>query len=449
VSLDLVTRTTLVAALVLAACGSPPRETLPSRSPHTPARAPVRGPGEHHDLSELETPPRPKLLAIDWNTTRITSDADALALWSRFGLTGDDFHDKLEEIPRELHRALALALLREGNFTCVPARLPATCQLPVFDVPDPAPTATLKDPCLRRVLAMWAIERLEAEDVPMALDGLRGIVTIPPPESELTVAALKAIPDADQPHRLELVALAYQSGQRELANQNLGNLDEDHLDEAVLKHHIDGALEVLPASTHRATYLAAVADTQMIPKARIQAISELVTASDDKLGPDLEAALIKATATEDCDVAAAAARALVRHGKPKYAPKHPRTTSTAALMRAVCVLASYELMSGNDEASLLPSYVPARGLERMKVTYDALSDTDPDGDGDVHTERNAELVPRKEVVVPEVEDFVRAMRSCKGTTCSSEEHDFKLIWRPVGGELLLYRLEIVERPPCH
>jgi hypothetical protein len=39
---------------------------------------------------------------------------------------------------------------------------------------------------------------------------------------------------------------------------------------------------------------------------------------------------------------------------------------------------------------------------------------------------------------------VRAFGHCKGTTCSSEEHDFRFTIR--GG--LLTRLEIDERAPC-
>ena len=44
--------------------------------------------------------PRPKLLSIDWSTVRLTSDADALALWNKLGLNATDWHDKLEEVPQ-------------------------------------------------------------------------------------------------------------------------------------------------------------------------------------------------------------------------------------------------------------------------------------------------------------------------------------------------------------
>lgn len=396
---------------------------------------------------DLERPARPKLLSIDWSTVRLTSDADAIALWSRLNLTADDWHDKLEEVPNEFDRGLAVAILKQGNFNCVPARAAGDCVPQVFDIPEPPPTAGLDNPCFRRLVALWAIEQLEAEDVPGVMDGLRKIAALPPPESQLTVAALKAVPEKEPAKRLELIVIAFKAGQRDLANNALGQLDEAFLVEAVTKHHIDGALEMLPVSTQRATYLTALADEQLPAKARTTAINELI-AADDKLAPDLKAALVKATTSADCVVAATAARTLSQKGDAKYVPKRPRTTQVATMMRALCVLASYERLQTGDEASLLPTYLPPKGLERIKVTYDALSERDPDGDGNPHTEHTTDLVPKAEAVLPEVEDLEKAMRSCKGQICRSEQHEFTFGFKPVGSELLLTRFEIVERPPC-
>ena len=118
-------------------------------------------------------------------------------------------------------------------------------------------------------------------------------------------------------------------------------------------------------------------------------------------------------------------------------------------MRALCVLASYEAASRNDEPSLLGTYVPAKGLERVTVTYDALATVDTDGDGDPHTQRTVELAPRDAtLVVPEVEDMIRAFTRCTGTTCTSEDREYHFVTRPGGSGVQLGRLEIIERPPC-
>ncbi|MBA2543876.1 MAG: hypothetical protein H0V17_29800, partial [Deltaproteobacteria bacterium] len=362
----------------LAACGGTPHATTPvTQDP--PATTTQRTFAPDPDL---ERPPRAKLLAIDWSTVRLTSDAEAIALWSKLSITSNDWHDKLEEVPNEFDRPLAVALLREGNFNCVPARAAGECVPPVFDIPEPQATAGLADPCFRRLVALWAIEQLEAEDVAIVFEGLKKIAALPPPESQLTAAALKVVPDNEPARRLELISIAYRAGQRDLANAALGTLDEKFLVEAVTTHHVDGALEMLPVSTHRATFLAAIGDDKLPTKARTTAIAEL---ADDKLAPDLRTALAKVTTTADCAVAASAARVLVQNGEPKFAPKRPRTTAIAPMMRALCVLASYERLQASDEPSLLPGYLPAKGLERIKVSYDSLSDTDPDGDGNLKT----------------------------------------------------------------
>jgi hypothetical protein len=121
-------------------------------------------------------------------------------------------------------------------------------------------------------------------------------------------------------------------------------------------------------------------------------------------------------------------------------------------MRAVCVLASYEALQQADEPSLLSTYLPARGLERITITYDPLSDTDTDADGDPHTTHTAELVARGDAVLPELEDLVRAMQHCTGAICVSDDHEFRFVWAPAGkpggGEVVLSRIELADRPPC-
>jgi hypothetical protein len=405
-------------------------------------RPPV--PAETGRIAELEQPAPIKLLAIDWATTPIANDADALAVWQRIAPTGADYSDKLDEIPEEVSEKLAIALLRDGNFTCVPAQPAQGCVQAPIDVPEPAAAATLADPCLRRVLAMWAINQLE-DELANALDPLRAIAAIPPPESELVAIALKALPESEQAARLELFAIAFAAGHRELVNSMVGALDEPHLITAVKQHHMSGALDVLSAATHRDLFLAAITDDQLDGRARVQAISELL-AADDKVAKDARLAIVRATKATDCRVAASAAAFLVRSGEKKFAPAKPRTRKTAVMMRAMCLLASYEAALRADDPSFLLGYVPKKGLELVTTTYDEYNDVDTDGDGDPHTERKSVLVPRDEVTLPEVEDLIRAFANCAGTTCRSPDREFRFVFK--GGDLLLTRLEVTERAPC-
>jgi hypothetical protein len=406
-----------------------------------------RVPASGH-LAELEKPAPPKLLAIDWNAVKLTSDADALALWQRIAPTGADYSDKLDELPEgEITLKLSEAILRAGNFTCVQPAAPSSCATPPIDVPEPAADATLADPCLRRILAIWAITQLAPDDLAGVRDPLRAIVAIPPPESELTATALKALPESDHDGRLELFASAFRHGHRDLVNGQLGQLDEAHLIDAVEKHHIDGALDRLSAESNRVVFIAAIGDEQLHPSARVQAISELADADGDKLGKDAHAAIVRATKSPECTVAAAAARFLVRSGEKKLAPAKPRTSSPATMMRALCVLASYEAGLRADEPSFLLGYVPKKGIELVTTTYDEYNDVDTDGDGDPHTERKTDLVPRDQVMLPETEDMIRAFAHCTNTTCTSADREFRFIFK--GADLLLTRLEVADRPPCN
>ena len=318
-----------------------------------------------------------------------------------------------------------------------------SCVTQLVDIPEPAPTATFDDPCLRRVLSLWAFSQLDDTDLPAVHDALRALAALPPPESELVVAAIGALPEADQDGRLELIGIAAAVGQLEIANRLVGALDEPHLILGVTKLHLAGALEILSAAGDRAAYLAAITDEQMPPAARAQAIIELVGATD-KLVPDARAALVAAAASPACAVAARAAKALADRGEGRFVPRKPVGRTDAQLMRSLCVLASFERLQGADEASLLPGYLPAKGLERDTVTYDLSSTAD-----DTHLVHAVDLIPRAEAVLPDLDDLVRALRNCVGTTCSSGERDYRFTWKPgPGGQPLLTRMELQDRPAC-
>jgi len=389
------------------------------------------------------------VLAIDWAKVALTDEAEALGLWDRIAPTGADWDDKLLEVPSPVAHPLAIALLRGGNFTCTRPST-AACAKPIYDVAPPAETAGLADPCLRRLLALWAIDQLDDDDLPNVRAAVLALAAIPPPESQLVEAALRTIPREDQDMRLELLATAWRAGQHDLVDLSVGGLDEPHLIEAVKRHHIAGALEILSAEAQRGTYLAAITDEALPARARTMAITELaaIPSTDPRPAPDLQAALVVAATSSDCEVAATSARVLDQRGDHRWVPRRPRTATVPQLMRAMCVLASYEALQQADEASLLSTYLPARGLERITITYDPLSEDDRDGDGDPHTTHAAELVARGDAVLPEIDDLARAMQHCTGAICVADDHEFRFVWTRFSGELLLSRIEVAERPPC-
>jgi hypothetical protein len=40
------------------------------------------------------------------------------------------------------------------------------------------------------------------------------------------------------------------------------------------------------------------------------------------------------------------------------------------------------------------------------------------------------------------------MRHCTGTICVSDDHEFRFVWQRSGGDALLSRIELEDRPPC-
>jgi hypothetical protein len=413
-------------ALALAAC------TAPAAAPPPEHPKPPPAPIVHHlDDPDMQPPPK-KLLAIDWGSAKADTDDSAAWLWKQISPYGDDWEEKLGEIPGDLPvaRQLAVALLRQGNFACQPP--PALhCARVAADLEAPGDTAGLDDPCLRRLLAMWAVAQLEPDDLPKVHDALLAIVAIPPPESQLVSLAIDAIPQDDQDARLELAATAWRAGHHDLVNGKLSGFDEQHLISAAIDHHIDGTITMLPAEHYRGPFLHAITDPLMSTAARDQAMLEVVGAGD-KLPADIHEALVTAAKGTDCTVAATAARVLDQHGDHKLVPKLPATRSPDVMMRALCVLASFEQQSRPDEASYLPGYVPASGVEVVLTRY----------------ESSSTIMKPNEFALPELDDLVRAMRHCAGTTCTSDDHEFIFSFAPTGGRLLLSRLEVKDRPPC-
>jgi hypothetical protein len=427
----------------LGGCGHPAATAPPlhAEPPPPPAPKPAR----------LDEPALPKrLLDIAWDQVALADDAAALALWTKIAPTGDDWEDKVLEIPTDkpVARALALALLRQGNFACRPLPAPPrSCAHHPIDLPPPASTATIDDPCLRRLLALWAVGQLDPGDLPGISDALTAIAALPPPESELTEVVLSAIPEAQPELKLKLIATAAAAGQHELADAAVGALDEAQLALALRRDHIDGALTGLSPQNDRGLFLQATADDKLRSKTRVQVIHELV-ALEDKLAPDSKAALIAAAKGADCAVAATAARLLEQDGDKRFVPTRPRTQKPAELMHALCVLVSYDEELSGGERSPLRSYVPPRGLEVVHVTYDPDRLDDADGDGDPHTEHTLELVPAAEVSLPEADELAHALTRCEGLVCKSDEHEFRFTLKPGAGGLVLARIEVVDRPAC-
>lgn len=413
--------------LAIAACTRPTPAT-PAPSPVAAPIAPAEEPGASRQLDE----PAPKpLLSIDWKTVSLTNDADAVALWRQIAPTGGDWELRLGELPDlgDLHRRLALALLRGGNFACKPVPVdPDSCGPVTLAAP---PDSTFDDPCLRRELALWALDLLDEEDAPSLTRELLGIAALPPPEEELVRAAFELIPAGRDDLLLPMIEAAVAAGQGAIADESLADLAPAQLEKVALKLHSDGALRILDPAQSRQVFLAAIVDRKLLPATRTSAIDDLVAGEDGRLKKDLRTALLAALKDPSCEVAAAAARALVAAGESRFAPK-PQVGSVAEAIRSLCVSTAYSEAAPLDAS--LRRFVSKRGLQ----IYDHSEITAEPGEpaGEV-------ILPAELVALPFLEELAPALERCALTpaasgrpaspwafTCKGEGLRFELTYDP-------------------
>jgi len=448
--LNIVTKLALACVGFAVGCGAAPAPAPSAPAQPKPARVVHPTPVA---ADRPDDPPPRRWVQIDWSTVQLASDADAIALWKRIAPTGEDWDVKLGEVPTPIAHQLAIALLHEGNLTCVPPQpIVQQCALPPIDLGDPAPSATIAEPCLRRWLAVWAIGQLDDGDLPAIHDSLLALAAMPPPETQLVAAALNFVPSDQGALKLELLGLATAAGHADLASSSVGGLDIAMLTEAATKLHIDGAVEVLSAEANRAVYLTAVADKKLRSITRIASLQDLVEADDannkGKPMPDLQRLLVATTKDADCDLAATAADLLRAHGDLRFVPTRPHTRSPAVMMRQLCVLAAWERLPSSDQLPL-DSWLPAQGVDEAIVTYDPNNTIDADGDGDPHFERVTDRIARSQFELPDLEQMIAAFAHCTGTSCKTDDREFRFGFKPgPGGDLLLASVDSIDRAPC-
>jgi hypothetical protein len=369
------------------------------------------------------------LLHIDWTQVHLASDADALELWKQIAPTGADWELRLGEVPsdQDLQKRLALAVLREGNFACHPT---SNC---VNDASlEAEPGATLSDPCLRRELALWALDRLDDSDASQIEHELVALAGLPPPEEELVREAFGLVPVGRDDLLLSMMTAARSAGQGEVADESLQWLSEAALHEVAARLHSNGALHLLDPATARAAFLAAISDAQLSVSTSVAAINDLVALESHALPKDLRAALIHAVKDPRCEVAAAAARALASAGDHRFEPR-PANRSVAAALRALCVMAAFSQdVVGADPA--LRTFVSRVGLQ----VFDHATITDePDNPAGEF------IAPAELVALPFLEELGGALEHCTGTTCRGDGLRFELTLDP---DRTLRRIERFAEP---
>ncbi len=106
---------------------------------------------------------------------------------------GENWMDRVETIPRDppaVRRAMASYHLRSGRFWCPTVQRTSGCATRSTFLP-PAATAGLDDPCLRRDVALWALDQIPEEDIDGPLYAAYvDMIKLRAPERELNQRAL-------------------------------------------------------------------------------------------------------------------------------------------------------------------------------------------------------------------------------------------------------------------
>jgi hypothetical protein len=302
--------------------------------------------GKHHIIYEdlLNAEPgwddAPDEDVADLEIAPPKTDEEAMAIWRKLAPTGADYAEKLASIPSDpaVTRPLARVLLDGGAFACDKKIEYDECGNEYSEWEPLDPGSTFDDACLRRRLAVWAIEDagLTEEDAVEYTERLVDLVLLPRPEDELPQAVMTLVSDMKDPIRVRMIGAAANGERVDLAEASLAGLSDASLIALYRRHHLDAAVKELAADidAHRALLLEAMADDALEVATR----SDLVDAFDTRDGADIKGALARVAEDDDCALAMSAAVELAERGDSSYLPVKPDNTDAQAHARALCML---------------------------------------------------------------------------------------------------------------
>jgi hypothetical protein len=343
-----------------------------------------------------------------------TEPADVLAEWRELAPTFARWDLVSAMIPQGDRPRMARAILVAGGFDC-PARdlPPPGCAAPAR-VGLPAPLAGIDDPCMRRVIALWALDVLEPEQLAQVGDALASIAKLPEAEDQLDERLLARL-WAESPRRARAVARA--------------------------AHRIAPTLPVDIDWVRDRDWLAGVAgDATASLEERIVAIDALSKAAPPAhiLPRDVRATLIALTTHRSCRLAMHAVAALASHGEPRFLPVRPRNGSVADTARALCMAAVNDApISAMQQLAMHELYAQA-----MPPPPGAFVAIGRHGNAEPPLDRTRPLVP--------VHQHGRVLEHCTNTTCDNGIDRAELVFAPApdGGHHLTGLVYAPGGSPC-
>ncbi len=390
--------------------------------------------------------------------------------WDELGITGENWRERLDTIDPAARPQMAMSLLRGGGFDCPEQPAPPGTCAPPATLREAKQESTLTDPCLRRLLALWAIDQLSDDDLYLMFDELTELVELGPPEVALATAVLERFVTGFEAVQLRWVAEF--AGHEELPDINVvSSLSEDELRRAARDLHYDAAVIALDARVELELYLYALDDTNLQLDTRLEVMERLAGAYPD-LDEDqqisIRMALRWTSRNGDCLEAAIATKLLstLRGGSGIVLHSGP-FDSEAGVVAATCAG-----LAMGVRGSAWKQVISKQGIEvaaeredpfrvdalwtKYPFAYDHdldgapdVPEADPDGDGNVATTRE-ETTRRwhKRFTLPYADELKLALPHCKDNICKVPDSTvwFELdIARERGTKLRLRGIERHER----
>lgn len=388
-------------------------------------------------------------------------DAEARALWVELKPTGKTFEEVLASIPEvpQLRRALARALLAGGNFECKAIEDEGHCGDEDWKWGPLPDGAGLDDGCLRRELAVWALDKggLTAGELEALWPGLEKVFAFATPYKKetqhtrtsddadaLCSAVLTASAVSEKLHAQAIAAAVSNDCSATAARGEVSSLSLARRVE-LAEAGVEEAFAGLDAKAHRARFLSAIKDS----RSEARGLGGGAPASKDSGGKaefriglmerlaalgrngELEAALraIADEPKEDDRVAALAGVTLAALGDASRLPKRPAGDDVAAFERALRRLQHDPDVARRDER--LRAFLPKKG--KLKIHLVELREYDGNTPPEERNERSEETTR---------EDYDSVDLSTLADFFSPpSDMTVSLVWKTLGGKLYLVAIE--------
>ena len=292
-----------------------------------------------------------------------SSEAEALASWESLNITGENYDAVLASIPRNVRAPLARAFIAKGNFDCQKYTEEEECGDFYRELKPLNPKSTIADPCLRRRLAVWALNQVADSYLAENKERLTEMVEADAPTDELIAIALLSSLEVSEDFAVDVISAAEAAGHVSAATLTIGQMSSVSALKALYEESIGAAGErlsaILPNEPNAVdTLTELVEDSSLELRVRQEAFDKLAGVKEKRLVMDAMEQI--GQFTSDCGLAMAALEWTAAKKKDQSVlPNHKDATIENA-PRYLCLLGEGSSSYAETEAA---KFFPKEGVK--------------------------------------------------------------------------------------